>query len=103
MLGASASGALGRSKRKDRGINRFSAGAELLHIHLLINDDIREHATIRRGLPTLPIVLAKSGVENHETRTHLSTIVSEVLHIKAYEYLLKGALTISEEVSLVKL
>ena len=98
LLGASASGALGKSKRMDRGINRFGAGTELLHIHLLCHDDIREHATIRRGVPTLPMILAKHGIENHETRTHLSTIVGEVLHIKAYEYLLKGVLTIAEEV-----
>ena len=87
----------------DKGIHRFAAGTELLHLHLLCQDDIREHANIRRGLPTLPIALASHGVENYETRSQLASIVGEVLHSKAYELMVKGCMMVGEEVSFIYL
>ena len=54
LLGSLAAGGAGEGAE----IERFAAGVELLHLFLLVHDDVMDNATLRRGRPTLRVALA---------------------------------------------
>ena len=75
----------------DSGLLTFAAGVELMHLFALIHDDVMDHGTVRRGLPTVHQVL-RSRLPMGETARaeHLAVLVGDLLHSRAVGLLLEG-------------
>lgn len=72
-------------------IERFSAGVELLHLFMLVLDDVMDNATIRRGRTTLRIAIqqAEPALGWQEARD-MATVVGSTLSMLAIRYLAPG-------------
>lgn len=70
----------------------FAAGVELQHLFMLVHDDVMDHGTIRRGLPTVGVALSRPGLVRADQVGHLATLVGDVVHVKAVDLLVQGAL-----------
>jgi geranylgeranyl diphosphate synthase type I len=69
-------------------IERFAAGVELLHLFMLIHDDVMDNAALRRGRPTLRVALtaADTSLGWQEARD-LPIVLGNVLHVLAVRHL----------------
>jgi len=61
-----------------------------------VHDDVMDHGTIRRGLPTLPVVLSKTGLvrpfhAGRETADHLAILVGDAANAMSLKLMLSGA------------
>ncbi len=63
---------------------RFASGVELLHLFLLIHDDVMDRGTLRRGAPTLHRALRRAWPGGEATRSeHLAIVIGDLLHSRA--------------------
>jgi geranylgeranyl diphosphate synthase, type I len=65
-------------------IERFAAGVELLHLFMLVHDDVMDNATLRRGRPTLRVALgaADPALGQREARD-LAIVLGNLLNVQA--------------------
>jgi geranylgeranyl diphosphate synthase, type I len=65
-------------------IERFAAGVELLHLFMLVHDDVMDGAQLRRGRPTLRVAI-QSAAPSIEwlTSRDLSIIVGNAINVLA--------------------
>ena len=74
------------------GIERFTVGVELLHLFMLIHDDAMDHATLRRGRPTVHMALRRADPSLSPSEAHdLAVLVGSSLHVLAMQRLAPGA------------
>jgi geranylgeranyl diphosphate synthase type I len=73
-------------------IERFAAGVELLHLFMLVHDDVMDNATRRRGRPALRVAIqaADPSIGWLEARD-LAVIMGNMLNVLAMQHLLPGA------------
>jgi geranylgeranyl diphosphate synthase type I len=85
LLGSLAAGGAGEGAE----IERFAAGVELLHLFMLVHDDVMDNATLRRGRPTLRVALtaADPALGAREARD-LAIVVGNLLNVQAIRYLI---------------
>lgn len=88
LLGSVAGGGGGEGAR----IERFAAGVELLHLFMLVHDDVMDNATLRRGRPALRVALqaADPSIAWLEARD-LAVIMGNMLNVLAMRHLTPGA------------
>jgi len=74
------------------GLERFATGVELLHLFMLVHDDVMDNAALRRGRPALRVALqsADHTLEWQQARD-LSIVVGNVLNVLAMRHLMPGA------------
>jgi geranylgeranyl diphosphate synthase type I len=84
LLGSVAAGA--RAEGAD--LERFAAGVELLHLFMLVHDDVMDDATLRRGKPTLRVAIlaADPKLGAHEA-SDLAIVLGNLLHVQAMRHL----------------
>jgi geranylgeranyl diphosphate synthase type I len=68
---------------------RFAAGVELLHLFMLVHDDVMDNAALRRGKPTLRVALtsADSTLGVREARD-LAIVLGNLLDVQAIRHLM---------------
>ncbi len=67
----------------------LAAGVELLHLFMLVHDDVMDHGVTRRGAPTLHHALRRDGrFGGAETCAHLALVFGDLLYTRAVELLL---------------
>ncbi|HZS39874.1 MAG TPA: polyprenyl synthetase family protein [Polyangia bacterium] len=72
-------------------LERFAAGMELLHLFMLVHDDVIDEARMRRGRPTLHLALLQSAPTLGAGRARsLAIVVGSTLHVLAMRHLLCG-------------
>ncbi|APR82961.1 Octaprenyl diphosphate synthase [Minicystis rosea] len=73
------------------GIERFAAGVELLHLFMLVHDDVMDNAQLRRGRPALRVALSSAAphLEWQQARD-LSIVVGNVINVLATRHILPG-------------
>lgn len=73
-------------------LERFAAGVELLHLFMLVHDDVMDEATLRRGQPTPQLALQSSdpSLKAQQARD-MSIVLGNLLHVLAVRQLLPGA------------
>ena len=76
-------------------IEYFAAGVELQHLYMIVHDDVMDHGTIRRGLPTVQIVLSKTGFVRssqvgREIADHLAILVGDCTNAISLKLMLQG-------------
>lgn len=88
LLGDLAAGGPAEGERAER----FAAGVELLHLFMLVHDDVMDNAQLRRGRPTLRVALsaAAPALEWQQARD-LSIVVGNVINVLATRHLLPRA------------
>jgi geranylgeranyl diphosphate synthase type I len=88
LLGELAGGGPAEGER----LERFAAGVELLHLFMLVHDDVMDNAQLRRGRPTVRVALsaAAPALEWQQARD-LSIVVGNVVNVLATRHLLPGA------------
>lgn len=70
-------------------IERFAVGVELLHLFMLVHDDVMDGAQLRRGKPTLRVVISSADPSlPWITARDLSVIVGNVVNVLATRHLL---------------
>jgi len=84
-------GLAGRGEGEGEALERFAAGVELLHLFMLIHDDVMDNATLRRGKPTLRVALcaADPALGPREARD-LAIVLGNLLNVQAIRYLIPG-------------
>ena len=72
-------------------LERFAIGVELLHLFMLVHDDVMDSATLRRGQPTLRIALtrADAGIDWQAARD-MAIVVGSALSMAAVQRMLPG-------------
>jgi geranylgeranyl diphosphate synthase type I len=73
-------------------LERFASGVELLHLFMLVHDDVMDDATLRRGQPTPRVALqtADSSLD-WQKASDLAIVMGNLLHVLAVRYLLPGS------------
>lgn len=73
-------------------LERFAAGVELLHLFMLVHDDVMDNATRRRGKPALRVAIqaADPSIE-WLTARDLAVIMGNMLNVLAMRHLAPGA------------
>lgn len=73
-------------------VERFAAGVELLHLFMLVHDDVMDNAQLRRGRPTLRVALAAAAprLEWQQARD-LAIVVGNVLNVLGTRLIQPGA------------
>lgn len=72
-------------------IERFATGVELLHLFMLVHDDVMDNATIRRGKPALRIALQKADPTlDWQTARDTAIVVGSTLSMLAVRLLMPG-------------
>lgn len=70
------------------GPERFAAGVELLHLFLLVHDDVMDNATLRRNRPTLRVALTSADPAlDHRVARDLAILVGNLLDVQAMRLL----------------
>ncbi len=72
-------------------VERFAVGVELLHLFMLVHDDVMDNATLRRGVPALRIALqsAEPSLDIVLARD-LAIVMGNLLNILAMRHLTPG-------------
>ncbi|MEP7125924.1 MAG: polyprenyl synthetase family protein [Byssovorax sp.] len=72
-------------------IERFATGVELLHLFMLVHDDVMDNATLRRGKPTLGLAIqaADRTIGWLEARD-LAVLMGDMLNVLAMRHLAPG-------------
>lgn len=88
LLGSAAGG----GRLEGEGLERFAAGVELLHLFMLVHDDVMDGAQLRRGRPTLRVALASAApaLEWQQSRD-LAIVVGNVVNVLATRHIVPGA------------
>ena len=69
----------------------FAAGVEVMHLFALIHDDVMDHGTVRRGVPTLHRAIRSRLPLTEASRSeHLAVLVGDLLHARSISLLLEG-------------
>ncbi len=85
LLGSMAAG--GRGEGADA--ERFAAGVELLHLFMLVHDDVMDNAALRRGRPTLRIALAAADPSlGGRAASDLAIVLGNMLNVLAMRHLI---------------
>ncbi len=72
-------------------IERFAAGVEVLHLFMLVHDDVMDNATIRRGQPALRIALQRADPTiDWQTARDTAIVVGSTLSMLAVRLMLPG-------------
>lgn len=73
-------------------IERFATGVELLHLFMLVHDDVMDNATRRRGRPALRVAIqaADPSIDWLAARD-LAVIMGNMLNVLAMQHLSPGA------------
>lgn len=77
-------------------LEEFAAGIELQHLYMLIHDDVMDHGTIRRGVPTVPIAISQIGVirssqAGRETADHLAILVGDAVNAASLRLMINAS------------
>lgn len=73
-------------------LERFAVGVELLHLFMLVHDDVMDEATLRRGQPTLKVALqSKDRDLDWQKARDLAVVMGNLLHVLAVRHLLPTA------------
>lgn len=73
-------------------IERFAAGVELLHLFMLVLDDVMDNATLRRGKPALRLALQQVDPSiDWQTARDMATVVGSTLSMLAIRRMAPGA------------
>jgi geranylgeranyl diphosphate synthase type I len=87
LLGNLAAGGPGEGAQ----IERFATGVELLHLFMLVHDDVMDNATLRRGKPTLRVALtAVDPTLGTRKARDLAIVVGSLLNVQAIRCLTPG-------------
>ncbi|MBI2569410.1 MAG: polyprenyl synthetase family protein [Candidatus Schekmanbacteria bacterium] len=88
LVGHLAAGGAGQGTN----VETFAAGVELLHLFMLVHDDVMDHATLRRGQPALRVVMARADPELPWLKIRdLAIVLGDVIYARSMELLLEGA------------
>jgi geranylgeranyl diphosphate synthase type I len=88
LLGRLAGGAEGESERAER----FAAGVELLHLFMLVHDDVMDGAQLRRGRPALRVTIQAAAPRlDWQTARDLAIVVGNLLNVLGTRHLLPAA------------
>jgi len=100
LLGSVAGGGAPSGER----IERFATGVELLHLFMLVHDDVMDNATLRRGKPALGLAIqaADRTIGWLEVRD-LAVIMGNMLNVLAMRHLAPGAGATSGDVAACEL
>ena len=94
LLGSLAAG----GPAEGEGLERFAAGVELLHLFMLVHDDVMDNAVLRRGKPTLRVALSAADPSlGWDQARDLAVVVGNLLHVLAMRHLLAGPGTAAGE------
>jgi geranylgeranyl diphosphate synthase type I len=87
LLGAMAGG----GAPEGEAVERFAAGVELLHLFMLVHDDVMDSATLRRGQPTLRIALTRAdpGIDWQAARD-MAIVVGSAVSMLAVRSIVPG-------------
>ncbi len=73
----------------DPRLTRFAVGVELLHLFMLIHDDVMDNATRRRGHPTLQVALrARDAAIPLAVARDLAIVMGNMLNVAAMRHLM---------------
>lgn len=73
-------------------VERFAVGVELLHLFMLVHDDVMDEATLRRGQPTLKVALqSKDRDLDWQRARDLAVVMGNLLHVLAVRQLLPSS------------
>lgn len=87
LLGSLAGGGPAEGKA----VERFCAGVELLHLFMLVLDDVMDNATIRRGQPALRLAIQKADPSlSWQAARDLATVVGSTLSMLAIRRMTPG-------------
>lgn len=88
LLGGLAGGASSRVPE----LERFAVGVELLHLFMLVHDDVMDEATLRRGQPTLRVALQSEDRDlDWQKARDLAVVMGNLLHVLAVQHLLPAS------------
>lgn len=77
----------------DPRLERFAVGVELLHLFLLVHDDVMDNASRRRGHPTLHVALrAKDSGIAWPVARDLAIVMGNMLNVLAMRHLMPDGL-----------
>jgi geranylgeranyl diphosphate synthase type I len=87
LLGNLAGGGPGHGAEPER----FAAGVELLHLFMLVHDDVMDDASLRRNRPTLRVALTSADprLDVREARS-LAIVIGNLLNVQAVRALTPG-------------
>jgi len=80
------------------GVEEFAAAVELQHLFMLVHDDVMDHGTLRRGMPTVNAALHRSGLGS-EVVSNAVTVVGDILFSRAAQMLVSGTLAVADKAS----
>ncbi len=87
LLGSVAGG----GPHEGEALERFAGGMELLHLFMLVHDDVIDEARMRRGRPTLQLALLEAAPTLGAGRARdLAIVVGNTLQVLATRHLLCG-------------
>ncbi len=87
LLGSMAGGGAARGEA----LERFAAGVEILHLFMLVLDDVMDNATLRRGQPALRIALTRADPAiDWQAARDMAIIVGSSLSMLAVRRMMPG-------------
>jgi geranylgeranyl diphosphate synthase type I len=90
----------GGGAAEGEGVERFAAGAELMHLFMLIHDDVMDNAQLRRGRPTLRVAIQRAAPDLPWQRARdMAIVVGNLLAVLATRHLTPAAGATSGEVA----
>ena len=88
LLGSVAGG----GRAEGAAVETFAAGVELLHLFMLVHDDVMDNASLRRGKPTLRVALQFSDASiDWQCARDLAIVMGNALNVLAMRRLMPGA------------
>ena len=73
------------------GLTAFAAGVELMHLFAVIHDDVMDHGTVRRGVPTVHRAIRSQLPLTEVARAeHLAVLIGDLLHTRSISLMLEG-------------
>lgn len=82
-------GVAGGGELDDARLERFATGLELLHLCLVLQDDALDNANLRRGEPTLRVVLQQIDPSlGWQGARDLAIVMSNMIHVLAMRHLM---------------